>query len=332
MKVNLSQLEQQLKQKLSPIYLVSGDDPIQKLEALQLIRKTAKQAGFIERIRLAADESQSEEQLYNALYSSSLSTEKPLLELDYRSKTPGKPVAAILGSYAANTSSALTVLIDTEKLDDSATRSAWYKAIEKSGTVVAIWPIPREQLPQWIITRGRKYKMTIQHDAASLLADYVEGNLTAAAQGVEKIFLLKQDKPIDIELMQQVLADESRFTVFDLTESMISENKARTLHILESLEIDRVEPVIVLWGIARELRMLADMSSQQQTGAGWDEIFKKHRVFSRRQQGVRRFLSRFSRQQCQECLMHAAEIDRILKGANTGNAWEALQILCLRLV
>ena len=332
MKLNLSQLEAQLSQRLSAIYLISGDDPIQKLEAMQLIRKTAKQGGFSERVRLTPDAGVDEELLYTALYSSSLMSGKTLLELDFRSKVPAKPVITVLENYAAKPSPEVLVLIDIAKLDDTVTRSSWYKAIEKAGTVVTIWPIAREQLPQWIMARGKKYKLTIHHDAASLLADYVEGNLTAAAQAVEKIFLLKHDKAIDAETIQSILADESRFTVFDLTEAMISEDKARTLHILDTLRLDGTEAVIVLWGITRELRLLADMAEQQQQGHSWDEIFKKHRVFPRRQTGIRRFLGRFTRQKCHECLVHAAAIDNILKGASTGNGWEALQLLCLRLV
>lgn len=332
MKLNLSQLEQQISQKLSAIYLISGDDPIQKQEAMQMLRKAARAAGYTERVRIAPEAGQDDDALYTTLYSPSLSAEKILLELDFRNKPPTKSAADILENYAAKTSAEILVLIDTAKLDDTASRSAWYKAIEKIGTVVTIWPIPREQMPQWIMTRARKYKMNIQHDAASLLTDYVEGNLGAAAQAVEKIYLLKPEKPIDAELIQSILADESRYTVFDLTEAMINTNKARTLHILDTLRLDGTEAVIVLWGIARELRLLADIAALQQQGTSWDEVFKKYRIFSRRQQSIRSFLGRFSRQACQECLVHAADIDRILKGAAPGNGWDALQMLCLRLV
>jgi len=174
--------------------------------------------------------------------------------------------------------------------------------------------------------------MTLLPDAAALLTDYVEGNLTAAAQTLEKIYLLKPEKPIDATLIQSILTDESSFTVFDLTESMISPNTARTLHILETLRLDGTEPVIVLWSITRELRILADIAGQQQTGISFDESFKKHRIFPRRQQGIKRFLGRFNRQQCHDCLVHAASIDATLKGGQSGNGWEALQMLCLRLV
>lgn len=330
MKLNFQQLEQQISQKLAPFYLISGDDPVQKQEALQMLRKTARQSGFNERVRLAPESGQ-EDELFSALHSASLLSDKTLLELDFRAKAPVKAAAEILENYAANPSPHLLVLMDTAKLDDTAARSAWYKAVEKHGVVVTVWPVTREQLPQWIITRAKRYKIVMQPDAAALLADYVEGNLTAASQAVEKIYLLKQDKPIDAELIKNILADESRFTVFDLAESMISGSKARTLHILESLREDGTEPTIVLWSIARELRLLAEIALEKQQGISWDEIFKKHRIFSRRQPGIRSFLGRFNREACQDCLSQAADIDRVLKGAAAGNGWDALQILCLRM-
>jgi DNA polymerase-3 subunit delta len=333
MKLNFQQLEQQLTNRLSALYLICGDDPILKQDAVQQIRKAAQKAGFSQRLRLQTESGlMDEEQLYTALFSSSLSTEKTLVELDCRSKAPVKSIATILENYIANPSPDILVLIDMSKLEDTTSRSAWYKAFEKAGSVVTIWPVPREQLPQWIMTRARKYKMTISPEAAALLTDYVEGNLTAAAQTIEKLYLLKPEQTVDVTLIQSVLADESRFTVFDLTEAMLGDSPTRTLHILETLRLDGTEPVIVLWGIARELRILADIAAQQQTGLSWDEAFKKHRIFPRRQTSIRRFLGRFNAQQCQSCLVHAAEIDTILKGGKAGNGWEALQMLCLRLV
>jgi len=331
MKLTLQQLQPHLSTQLLPLYLVSGDEPVLKQEALQLIRKAAQQAGFTERVRLQGEAGLDENQLYTALYSPSLSAEKMLIELDFRSKAPAKPLGAIIEKYLAAPAASLLIIMDTAKLEDSHTRSAWYKAAEKTGATVTLWPIPREQLPQWIMNRARKYKINLQADAAALLTDYVEGNLTAAAQTLEKIYLLKHDKPIDAQLIQSILADESRFTIFDLTEAMISDNIARTLHILETLRLDGTEAVIVLWGITRELRLLAAMASEQQTGMPLDEIFRKHRVFSRRQMGVRRFLSRFNREKCYQYLKDAAAIDTILKGGMSGNSWQALQMLCMKL-
>lgn len=332
MKINLSQLESHLGTTLASVYLICGDDPIQKYDAIQLIRKAAKRSGFTERIRLAPDSGLEEDQLYTALYSPSLSADKTLLELDFRGKLPGKAITGILEGYLSNPATSLMIVIDADKLEDTATRSAWYKALEKSGMVVTIWPIAREQLPQWIMNRAKKYKMTIQTDAAALLTDYVEGNLAAAAQTLEKIYLLKPEKAIDAELIQSILSNESSYTVFDLTEALLAGPKARVLTILEALRLDGTEAPIVLWGITREIRILADIAAAREAGHPIDDLLKKHRIFPRRQPLIKRFLSRFNPADYPDCLRLAASIDSMIKGAIPGNTWEALQMLCLKLV
>lgn len=332
MKINLPQLNQHLKKGLPPIVVVSGEDPIQKNDALKLLRQSAKQAGFTERVRLSPDAGLDEESIYTYLYSPSLTAEKVLLELDFRAKNPLKAISNILMQYFENPSSEVALILDTNKLDDAAKRSAWFKKAENKGLAVTIWPISRDQLPQWIKARCQRYKLTISSDAAALLADYVEGNLSAAAQTIEKLFLLQPTQTIDIPMVQSILADESRFTVFDLTDAIIGKQKDRIIHILQTLQEDSFEPTIVLWAITRELRIMAAILGGRESGLGWDEIFKKNRIFPRRQAGVRQFLNNFSLKKCHQSLVHAADVDKILKGASLGNPWHALQILCLRLL
>jgi DNA polymerase-3 subunit delta len=328
MKLTYLQLEAHLTKKLAPIYLISGDELLLKQDATQWIRKSAKQAGFVERIRLSAMEP---DQLYSLLYSSSLLAEKRLIELDCRESTPNKIMGKILQEYADNPASDLILLIITDKLDAKLARSAWVKSCEKSGVLVAIWPIPREQLPQWIQQRARKYKLQIQPDAANLLADYVEGNLIAAAQALEKLYLLKWEKPVDAELIQSILSDESHFTIFDFIDSLIAGDKLRSLHILEHLKEEGIEPTLILWGITRELRVLADYAKQIQQGYTLAQLFQQQRIFPRRQAAIRRFLNTFKAADCFHLLTHAAEIDKVIKGAVKGDSFECLQLFCLRM-
>lgn len=331
MKLSSFQLEAQLAKKLLPVYIVSGDEPLLKNDALNAIRKTAKQAGFTERTRLSPQAGFDWEQLYSLLYSGSLMAEKRLFELDFRDITPNKAASDILKDYAQRPSPDNVLLIDTAKIDDKMARSGWYTALEKIGAVVTIWPIPREQLTQWIMNRAKKYKLTFQIDAANLLADYIEGNLVAAAQAIEKIYLLQPQQAVSTELIASVLTDESRFTVFDFVENAIAGHTSRTLHMLENLKMEGTEAVLVLWSITRELRMLADLAQQIKQGHTLESLFPKYRIFARRQAAVKRFLTTFTKEDCWRYLSHAAEIDKIIKGFAPGNAWEALQMFCLRL-
>lgn len=331
MKLNSYQLETHLAKSLAPLYVVSGDDVLQKNDALQLLRKAAKAAGYTERLRLSAEVLADQEQLYSSLYSNSLFTEKRLLELDLRESTPNKVSGQILQEYAEKPAADTLLLIDSAKIDPKVAKSAWYKAFEKSGVVIAIWPVPREQLPKWIQNRARKYKLQFHPDAANLLADYVEGNLIAAAQTIEKLYLLKPEKNIDTEIIQTILTDESRFTLFDFIDSLLAGSKSRSLHILESLREEGLEPILIVWGITRELRILADLSKHIASGKTYDQVFQQQRIFPKRQPLMRRFLDKFSARDCWQLLSQAAELDRIIKGASPGNIWQGLQLFCLRL-
>ena len=277
MKLTLAQLEPHLNKNLSSIYVLSGDELLLKQDARQLIQKTAKQAGFSERIRLAPDEA---ETLYNALYSTSLLAEKRLIDLDCTHTSPNKAAGAILQEYAEKPAENTLLMLDLAKLDDKITRSAWYKALEKAGVAIPVWPIPREQLPQWIIQRAKRYKIQLGLDAATFLTDYVEGNLSAAAQALEKVYLLQSEKPVDAALIQQVFSDESRFSVFDFVEHVLMGETARTLHVLETLRADGAEPVFIVWSIARELRLLSNLAEKLKQGERLDALLQQHAFFS----------------------------------------------------
>ena len=224
------------------------------------------------------------------------------------------------------------LIIHLAKLDDKIAKSAWFKALEKIGMVISIWPIPREQLPQWVMQRAKQYKIQMNLDAAQVLSDYVEGNLSAATQALEKIRLLQPETPVDGELIHQVLNDESRFTVFDFTEHLLLGDQARTHHILDTLKADGTEPTLILWSITRELRLLAELAHHIQQGQRYEALFQQYRIFFRRQAAFRRFLTNASTHDCWHLLKEAAQLDQIIKGAVAGNVWDSLRLFCLRLV
>lgn len=332
MKITYFQLEPHLSKQLCPVYIVSGEEILLKQDAINLIRKAAEKRDFSERIRLSPEAGFDWEQLYTLLYSSSLLAEKKILELDFRDSLPNKTASEILKDYAKKPSADVIIIIDLGKIDDKISRSAWYQTLEKLGISLTIWPIPREQLPKWIIDRAKKFKLDFTQDAALLLTDYIEGNLIAAAQTIEKLSLLNPQKSIDSGLIHSLLTDESHFTVFDLTENLLTGNKARSLHILEVLQQEGIEPPIVLWALTRELRMLAEMAKQLKTGVSYESLYQKNRIFARRQQAVRRFLTKSNETDCWQLLQSAAHIDTIIKGAAPGQSWDALQLFCLRML
>lgn len=330
MKLTYFQLEPHLSKQFSSIYLVSGEDVWLKQDAMRMIQKSAKKAGFSEKIRFRVNDLD-EKQLYNTLYSQPLFGEKQLIEIYSTTLTTNKAIATILQEYAKNPMPHILLVIDTGKLESQHIKSACYQQIEKHGVIINIWPIPREQMPQWIQQQARRYKMQFSNAAINLLTDYSEGNLIAAAEAIEKCYLLHPQKPIDETLIETVLIDETQFTIFDFVDSIISSNLSRSLHILSTLKTNNIEPTLIIWSIARELRLLAAMAQQIKQGMLVDNLLQKNKIFFRRQPLIKKFLNKFQPQDCWIFLQQIAEIDRSIKGANSEDIWSQLQFLCLRM-
>jgi len=331
MKLFFSQLEAHLGKKLLALYVISGEDILLKQDALQMIRKAAKRHGFTERTRLVVETGFDWGQLTSTLYATSLLAEKRLIELDYRDLLPNKSAGEILQTYSEKPAKDTLFVINMGKLDDKTTKTAWYIGLEKNAVILPIWPIAGEQLPAWLSQRAAsKYQLSLSKASCQVIADYVEGNLIAAAQALEKIYLLKAEQPLDEHLIKELLIDENRFTVFDFIDALISANPAKSLHILQHLKDEGIEPTLILWGITRELRLLAELIQQLKQGNSLDPLFKKHRVFARRQPLVRQCLSRLTAENCRQYISAAADLDQVIKGARQGDIWDALALFCLR--
>ena len=156
--------------------------------------------------------------------------------------------------------------------------------------------------------RAKRYKLQMNRDAANLLTDYVEGNLSAAVQALEKIYLLQPTASIDAALIMQVFTDESRFSVFDFTENLLLGESKRTLRMLDNLEADGTEPVLILWSITRGIRLLADLMRKMTPGTSLENLLQTHRIFFRRQAAFRRFLTCRTVSDCWRLLKEAAVI------------------------
>ncbi|MEO8400756.1 MAG: DNA polymerase III subunit delta [Gammaproteobacteria bacterium] len=330
MKLPYQQLAQHVTKTLAPIYLISGDELLLVQEAIDLIRDTAIKSGFTERVRIST-ESAAEwgKFLYSSAHSLSLFATQRILELDLRGVKLNQASTEILQTYAENPAPDTLLLISIHKLDAKQEQSRWYKALENKGVAIPVWPIPNEQLPQWIMQRAKKINLTLSLPAATWLAQQVEGNLLAAAQEIEKLRLLQTSDVLDEHTLADIISNHSRFDIFNLVDCILSGNSKRSLQILKNLLAEDTEPTLVLWAITRELRTMAEISKQTQQGIALSVLFNKFRIWEKRQPNARAFLKRNGAEQCWKLLLSAAKIDRIIKGAEVGNSWDEFERLIL---
>ena len=224
MKLAPAQLAKHLQGSLAPVYIVSGDDPLLCQEAADAIRTAARQQGFDERQVFSADASFDWGTLLQAGASMSLFAEKRLLELRLPSGKPGDKGAAALIEYCSGPAEDTLLLVSLPKLDGSAQKTKWGKALIEGPQTqfVQIWPVDASQLPQWIRQRLSHAGLSASQDAVELIAARVEGNLLAAAQEVEKLKLMAEEGQITVETVQAAVADSARFDVFGLVDAVLN--------------------------------------------------------------------------------------------------------------
>lgn len=328
MKLTASQLEPHLAQTLGKVYLVCGDEPFLAQEALTLIRQKAAEKGFSDRLRLDIETEADLDNIYSHAYTPPLLGHKHLLELHWKGGKLSKGGQQFLQQYGLKPSPHSILVSRLAKLDSKTEQTQWFKALEKNSVVINIWPLAQNQVPSWIQQRARAHNLRLTPDAAQLLAHFVEGNLTAAAQEIEKLSLLDLAS-VDRPTLEAMVVDQGCFTAFDLVDQAVAGNGAQVLRILHYLQKEGAEPLMILGAFTFELRTLAKLAKELKKGTALAALFAQYRVRMGKQAGVREFFRRGSEKALFGIFLKAGEIDRMVKGASQGNVWLALEELSL---
>lgn len=335
MKLNSAQLGKHLQGHLAAVYVVSGDDPLLSQEASDALRNAARSQGFSERQVFHCDASFDWSLLYEAGASLSLFAEQRLIELRIPSGKPGDKGSSALLDYLARPAEDTILLISLPKLDGSAQKTKWAKALIDSpdSVFVQIWPVETSQLPQWIRQRLAQAGLSASQDAVELIADRVEGNLLAAAQEIEKIKLLADGQPIDAAYVLAAVADSARFDVFGLIEASLNGDAVHALRMLEGLRGEGEEPLFICAMLARELRLLSGLALQISQNTPMERAFAAARppVWDKRKPLLGKALQRHTGKRFNQMLLQAQQIDAQIKGQARGDPWNSLARLCLQL-
>lgn len=326
---SVEQLSRLLGNELASVYLISGDETLLVQEAADAVREAARRDGYLTRELLNVDKGFDWNSLLQACDSLSLFAERRLLELRMRSAKPGDAGAKALVEYVARIPEDTVLLIVMPKMEKAAQRTKWFKALDAAGVALQVWPLDVKKLPAWVGARMRARGLQPGGDAVNLLVERVEGNLLAAAQEIEKLHLLYGDGRIEADDVAQAVSDSARFDVYALVDTALEGDAARVTRMMDGLRDEGVEPVLVLWALARELRSLAGMAAECAAGEDPGQVIERHRVWARRRPLVKVALTRHRVGAWRSLVRRAARVDRIVKGAAAGNAWDELLQLAL---
>lgn len=334
MQLRPEQLAAHLEKPLAPLYVVHGDEPLLTIEAADAIRAAARKQGYEEREVLVAGPGFRWDELFMAAGNMSLFGGSKLIDLRIPSGKPGRDGGDALQKHcdqALNGGPGLSTLISLPLLDWQAKKASWFVKLLDAGVVLECNAPPLPQLPDWIANRLARQKQSASRDGLDFIASHVEGNLLAAHQEIQKLGLLYPEGALSLEQIEDAVLDVARFDVDKLRAALLAGDAARCGRLLDGLRAEDTAPPLLLWALASEIRALAQIRNAVDRGLPMDAAMKEAKVFGPRQNPLRAAAQRVTAIAARNALLHAARIDRMIKGLVQGDIWDEFLQLSLRL-
>lgn len=328
MNVRPDQLQSVIAKARYPVYMVSGDEPLQQMESLDLIRSFLRDEDYSEREVLDVDAQFDWQRLLDEAASMSLFATRRIVEIRLPTARPGRQGSQVLKDYLSRPPEDTVLIVNAGKVDGSAKKSAWFKAIEQNGLIVQCWPVSAENLVGWLQQRFKKRDMDADAEVLAYISQHVEGNLLAADQEIEKLYMLLGPGKVSYADVAEAVTSQSRYNVFELVDVLLSGNTKRVIKIIAGLKAEGVVPVVVNWALAKDIRLLAKVA---QDASSVDFTLKRSGVWQSRITLFKSCLSRHTQRSFHGMLKRCAYIDAASKGMIDTNVWDEIESLCVRL-
>lgn len=292
MQMRPEQLAAHLQKSVAPLYFLHGDEPLLVIEAGDTIRAAAKRQGFIEREVMVVSANFRWDDLFAATENLSLFGDRKMIDLRVPSGKPGRDGGEAFQRYATRINPDISTLITFPEMDWKQQKSAWFIALSNAAVTLECNAPPLARLPNWIAERLSRQQQTTPRAALEFITAHVEGNLLAAHQEIQKLALIYPTGEISLAQIEAAVLNVARYDTADLRDAVKAKDVARAARTLEGLKAEGAPMPLVLWTLANEARNLAARAA----------------------------------------LLHAAKIDRMVKGIAKGDVWDEFLQLALRLV
>ena len=321
MKVHQNKLTDSLNKGISKVYIIFGNESLQIQELVDQICETAHKHSYEVKETHLISKTTDWSFLTSKGENFDIFSSKKIIEVRLIESGPGREGSRALQEYLKLNHDNEILIVTAEGLDTKSKSSVWSKSLEKVGIFVNISPLSLNNLPSWIISKGKENKIDIQQDAAILLAERTEGNLNATFQEIKKLSLLMHNQRIDIKKMGQAISNSTKYNIFDLSNSFISKNRKKSISILESLKVEGTQESLILWAFSRELSNLFKVKQNGSSAELWGP--KDYLGM------LERMAKTTSQKEFEFAFNQIALIDACIKGQIKRNAWQALREICI---
>lgn len=311
---------------VSPIYVIQSESELLTLEAREIIFKKLKENDYIEKKLFTQTSNFNWGEVVGEISSQSFFSEKKIIDLRFPEAKLGREGAKYIVEIA-KLANLENIVIVSLPLDWQIQKSVWLKDLCQRAIVLKLTAPTFNELPKWLSVRFSAQKLKITEDALSYLVTFVDGNLLAAKQEIDKLAAIyatpngSEFKTINLDELQQSLTDVSSFTASDLRSAYMSGDWRRALHILDRLENEGVHPLSVSWLINDDVNKTMRVYGKIRDGVNEKSALLSEKLFYDRADNIKNFLNKSDKNVLYQQLLDSEILDLACKNATSETAW-----------
>lgn len=305
------------------LILLSGDELFFIDATVKFIIKRANEAGIDNVTKHSIATLDDYAQLVEAIKTPSLFSEQSLFIIRLNGY-PKAPIQKQLTELLTLLDEQNTCVFIIDKLTKKQQQSTWVQAIEKNGKHFESLKLKPVEFKRWLGSRLKQKRLSCNDQLIESLATHYENHLLAANQAIENLALLSDDGKISDETLDLVLSQQSQYTIFQCADEALSGNPSKALAILSELKANRAEPILILWSLSKELRLLALLLEGKEKGQPLNQLFRQANIWQSKTGIYHKAVERHNKHSAYQMLQQAKTIDASIKGLNPHKPWDEL--------
>ena len=298
------------------VWLLHGDEPLLAQSLLDQCRQYWRTEG-IERQRVDITAASDWREALGQLDNLSLFASTMALEIHGTHKPDAAGMQALERFIQAPGDNIL--LINMPKQDSAAQKSKFFQLIDANGLVVPLVLQHERERQSFLSDQAKALNLELAPSAWTALLAQTENNLLAAHQALVRLsFLSNENTIIDVEQLLPALSDQSRYSLFDLSDAALAGDALRTVRVLNYLIESGEAESLILWTLSREMRLLIQLLDQPNPN------YQALGIWSNRQSLYQKAQRRLKHSQTTTWLDLLLRCDQAIKGVGLEKASDLL--------
>ena len=247
MKITYSQILNSKPIPKSCIYLIYGDPYHLINETESIVKKNLDlEANYSTHY---IDNDFSLEQIRNDCESTSLFNNSDVIVLNIISSSIPKK----LSDYLQNIKllNGITIIMKFAKSVNSIKKNKFLDFVERKHVAVEIRPLNNNNLDLWLRLKFNSLGIDYDNKSLELIKEVHDGNTSNMSQEIYKMSILK---PTRLDEYLSSVQTTSKYSEFDLIDSILCQKQKRSLKVLRHLKDSNVSEVYVLYLLQNEVR------------------------------------------------------------------------------